>query len=69
MNVQALQPFKEPSADGLPFRPTLGFPFKVMGSSVLALLGVYYLARGKRDGEAGSMILGGALIVASFLVF
>ncbi len=58
-----------PAPPSLSFNPTASFPFKVVGCSILALLGVYYLARGKQNGEAGSMVIGAALIIVSFLIF
>ncbi|MBI5631268.1 MAG: hypothetical protein HY921_10345 [Elusimicrobia bacterium] len=48
-------------------------PYKIAGKVFLGLvtsvLGMHYLALGKRNQEVEKMIWGAALIIASFLIF
>ncbi|MHB2025801.1 MAG: hypothetical protein ACYCPQ_04065 [Elusimicrobiota bacterium] len=55
--------------------PSLGFHFgpgviiKLVFSTILSLLGAYYLASGKKNQEPSRMIWGAVLILASFMIF
>ena len=48
---------------------TQGGLFKFGVSGILGLLGMYYLATGKREADVNKMLIGGALTVASFFLF
>jgi hypothetical protein len=58
--------------------PTLGisagsitpaFVVKNVVSLVLSLLGMYYLALGKKEGDGGKMVKGAAMLLASLFIF
>jgi hypothetical protein len=43
--------------------------FKMIASLVVGTLGLYFLIRGKKTQDPAKMILGAALLVASYWVF
>jgi hypothetical protein len=43
--------------------------FKMLVSGIMGLLGMYYLAMGKKESDVNKMLIGGALTLASFLLF
>lgn len=51
------------------FKLTEGLPYKIIGSCVFGILGTYYLALGRKNGDAGQMVKGAVLILLSFFLF
>jgi hypothetical protein len=68
MNPLLLLPEPKPGVEPY-FKFTEGLPYKLVGSTIFGLLGMYYLALGKREGDAKRMVLGGLLILLSSVVF
>lgn len=48
---------------------TNGAILKFGASAVLSVLGMYYLATGKKEGDVEKMLLGAALSIAAFFFF
>lgn len=69
MNMD-LRNLPEPVDDGGPaLALTQSIIFKVAMCIGLICMGIYYLMKGKRDGEVGSMVFGAILVIASFFLF
>jgi hypothetical protein len=51
------------------FSASASSAWKFGASSIVGLLGMFYLAAGKKQGDFGKMVLGAGLTLASFFLF
>ena len=59
----------QPKAGLLGFKITQSLLLKGAAGTVLSIIGMYYLAMGKKNQSLNSMLLGGALILFSLFLF